>query len=120
MKGLKGVPEYQQSWPMPKNPIPIVVFGAGSIVSDAHLPAYKMSNLPIKGIYDPDHEKAKKLGQIYDIKVFKKVSDATAEKNVVFDLAIPPSAHHEVIEKLPKAPWSIQGPPHINIYDFTN
>ena len=61
MKGLKGVPEYQQSWPMPKNPIPIVVFGAGSIVSDAHLPAYKMSNLPIKGIYDPDHEKAKKL-----------------------------------------------------------
>ena len=59
------MPEYQQSWPMPKNPIPIVVFGAGSIVSDAHLPAYKMSNLPIKGIYDPDHEKAKKLGHHY-------------------------------------------------------
>ena len=102
MKGLKGVPEYQQSWPMPKNPIPIVIFGAGSIVSDAHLPAYKMSNLPIKGIYDPDYEKAKKLGQIYGIEVFKEVSDATAEKNVVFDLAIPPSVHHEVIESIPK------------------
>ena len=53
------MPEYPQSWPMPKSPIPIVIFGAGSIVSDAHLPAYKFSNLPVKGIYDPDYEKAK-------------------------------------------------------------
>ena len=59
---------------MPKNPIPIVIFGAGSIVSDAHLPAYKLSKLPVKGIYDPDYEKAKKLGQIYGIKVFKEAS----------------------------------------------
>ena len=98
---LKAVPEYPQSWPMPKSPIPIVIFGAGSIVSDAHLPAYKFSNLPVKGIYDPDYEKAKKLGQIYNIKVFKEASDAAAEKKVVLDLAIPPSAHGEVIETLP-------------------
>jgi len=102
LKDLKAVPEYKQSWPMPKSPIPIVIFGAGSIVSDAHLPAYKLSNLPVKGIYDPDYEKAKKLGQIYDLKVFKKASDAAAEKDVVFDLAIPPSNHHEVIDLLPK------------------
>ena len=57
------MPEYPQSWPMPKSPMPIVIFGAGSIVSDAHLPAYKFSNLPVKGIYDPDYEKAKKLAQ---------------------------------------------------------
>ena len=91
-----------QEWRKPKKPIPIVIFGAGSIVSDAHLPAYKFSNLPVKGIYDPDYEKAKKLGQIYGLKVFKKASDAAAEKHVVFDLAIPPSNHYEVIDLLPK------------------
>jgi len=99
---LTEVREYKQNWPMPKNPIPIVIFGAGSIVSDAHLPAYKLSKLPVKGIYDPDYEKAKKLGQIYGIKVFKEASAAAAEKNVVFDLATPPSVHFEVIDMLPK------------------
>ena len=108
---MKAVPEYPQSWPMPKSPIPIVIFGAGSIVSDAHLPAYKFSNLPVKGIYDPDYEKAKKLGQIYNIKVFKEASEAAVEKDVVFDLAIPPSAHREVIEILPKnSPVILQKP----------
>jgi len=43
---------------MPKQPLPIVIFGAGSIVSDAHLPAYKLYNLPVEGLYDPDYEKA--------------------------------------------------------------
>ncbi len=99
---MTEVREYKQNWPMPKNPIPIVIFGAGSIVSDAHLPAYKLSKLPVKGIYDPDYEKAKKLGQIYGIKVFKEASAAAAEKNVVFDLATPPSVHFEVIDMLPK------------------
>ena len=99
---MTEVREYKQNWPMPKNPIPIVIFGAGSIVSDAHLPAYKLSKLPVKGIYDPDYEKAKKLGQIYGIEVFKEASAAAAEKNVVFDLATPPSVHFEVIDLLPK------------------
>ena len=102
MRNLTEVREYKQNWPMPKNPIPIVIFGAGSIVSDAHLPAYKLSKLPVKGIYDPDYEKAKKLGQIYGIEVFKEASAAAAEKNVVFDLATPPSVHFEVIDLLPK------------------
>jgi len=102
LRNLTEVREYKQNWPMPKNPIPIVIFGAGSIVSDAHLPAYKLSKLPVKGIYDPDYEKAKKLGQIYGIKVFKEASAAAAEKNVVFDLATPPSVHFEVIDMLPK------------------
>ena len=99
---MTEVREYKQNWPMPKNPIPIVIFGAGSIVSDAHLPAYKLSKLPVKGIYDPDYEKAKKLGQIYGIEVFKEASAAAAVKNVVFDLATPPSVHFEVIDMLPK------------------
>lgn len=35
--------DLNQSWPMPDLPLPIVIFGAGSIVMDAHIPAYLAS-----------------------------------------------------------------------------
>ena len=41
------------AWELPKNKKPIVIIGAGGIVSDAHLPAYKKANFPVRGIYDP-------------------------------------------------------------------
>ena len=50
-----------QSWPLPARPRPIVTFGAGSIVGDAHYPAYRKGGFPIAGLYDPDHDKAKAL-----------------------------------------------------------
>ena len=43
-----------QEWRKPKKPSPIVIFGAGSIVNDAHLPAYKQAGFKVQGIYDPD------------------------------------------------------------------
>ena len=36
-----------QSWPLPANPRPIVIFGAGSIVGDAHFPAYRKAGFPV-------------------------------------------------------------------------
>ena len=51
----------RQWWPKPSNPCPIVVFGAGSIVGDAHLPAYKQGGFPVAGLYDPNAEKAAAL-----------------------------------------------------------
>ena len=36
-----------QEWIKPKKPIPIVIFGAGSIANDAHLPAYELSLIHI-------------------------------------------------------------------------
>ena len=71
---------------MPTQPVPIVIFGAGSIVSDAHLPAYEQNNLPVIGLYDPDYEKAKALGQKFNISVFKDPAEAAAIQNCIFDL----------------------------------
>jgi len=31
--------DLNQSWPLPDRPLPIVIFGAGSIAIDAHIPA---------------------------------------------------------------------------------
>ena len=52
-----------QSWPKPSKPRPIVTFGAGSIVGDAHFPAYRKAGFPVAGLYDPDHAKAEKLAE---------------------------------------------------------
>ena len=32
--------DLNQSWPLPDRPLPIVIFGAGSIVTDGPIPAY--------------------------------------------------------------------------------
>lgn len=90
-----------QSWPKPANPRPIVTFGAGSIVGDAHYPAYRKGGFPIAGLFDPDQAKAQKLAEAWDVKAFASVAEAAAVENAVFDLATPPGRHAEVLKALP-------------------
>ncbi|MCC6777635.1 MAG: gfo/Idh/MocA family oxidoreductase, partial [Hyphomicrobiales bacterium] len=44
--------ELRQSWPRPSTPRPIVIIGAGGIVTDAHLPAYRLAGFPVAGVFD--------------------------------------------------------------------
>ncbi|MCL6705868.1 Gfo/Idh/MocA family oxidoreductase [Pseudomonas sp. R2.Fl] len=90
-----------QSWPLSSKPRPIVTFGAGSIVGDAHYPAYRKGGFPIAGLYDPDHDKAKALADRWGVTAYRTVEDAVAVENAVFDLATPPAAHAKVLSALP-------------------
>ena len=90
-----------QSWPMPSKPRPVVTFGAGSIVGDAHYPAYRKSGVQIAGLYDPDHDKALKLAEIWGTVAFRSVEEAVSVNDAIFDLATPPAAHARVLEALP-------------------
>lgn len=90
-----------QSWPAPSSPRPVVTFGAGSIVGDAHYPAYAKSGVPIAGIYDPDYDKAKKLADAWETVAFRSMDEAVAVEGAIFDLATPPAAHVKVLEALP-------------------
>jgi predicted dehydrogenase len=92
----------QQWWPRPTAPVPIVIFGAGSIVGDAHLPAYKKGGYPVAGIYDPDQQKAQALAQKWGIAAFASFEDALAVGGAVFDLATPPAAHAPILSRLPR------------------
>lgn len=97
----------RQHWPAPATRRPIVIFGAGSIVRDAHLPAYEKGGYQIAGIYDPDREKAAVLGH----PTFASVAEAAAVPGAVFDLATPPAAHAGILAALPEgAPVLIQKP----------
>lgn len=90
-----------QAWAQPSKPRPIVIFGAGSIVGDAHFPAYGKAGFPVAGVFDPDRAKAEKLAAKWSVTAYRSVEEAAAIKDVVFDLATPPAHHAGVLRALP-------------------
>ncbi|WP_430475173.1 Gfo/Idh/MocA family protein [Thalassospira lucentensis] len=94
--------DFRQTIEMPTTKTPVVVFGAGSIVTDAHLPAYRDLNVPVAGIFDPDLNKAQKVASDWGTSVFDTLEQAASQKDVVFDLAVPPAAIVELLEALPE------------------
>lgn len=88
----------------PKEPRPIVVIGAGGIVRDAHLPAYVKAGFPVVAIADLDRDRAQGLADVHDIPDVHGDAGsaiAAAPEGTVFDIALPPEAHVEVLEQLP-------------------
>jgi predicted dehydrogenase len=109
-----------QEWPMPSSPRPIVTFGAGSIVGDAHLPAYRKVGFAVAGLYDPDREKAQKLAGEWGVQAFASVEEAVAVPDAIFDLATPPKAHADILRMLPDgAAALIQKPMGSNLQGAT-
>jgi predicted dehydrogenase len=96
------VSELRQSWPRPSAPRPIVIIGAGGIVNDAHLPAYRMAQLPVAGVFDIDQTKAHAVAAKWDTQAFASLEDAIATPGAVYDLALPPAAHLDVLPKIPE------------------
>jgi len=101
-----------QSWPAPSRPRPIVTIGAGSIVADAHFPAWRKAGYEIEGVFDLDAARAQAVaGKFGDVPVFASLEDAVAVENALFDLATPPAAHASVLRRLPRgAPVLVQKP----------
>ncbi|MGQ7846123.1 Gfo/Idh/MocA family protein [Granulosicoccus sp. 3-233] len=93
---------FRQHWPLASQARPIVIIGAGSIVSDAHLPAYEKAGYRVQGIFDPDLDKARALAGTWGCTAYASMSEAAAAGEVVFDLATPPAAHLGVLQQLPE------------------
>ena len=82
----------------------IYIIGAGGIVNDAHLPAYKMAGFNVQGIFDVNLEKAKATADKFTIpKVFSAFQDMlnAATADTVFDIAVPGCEIVPVLEQLP-------------------
>ncbi len=91
--------------PLPDNPRPILIIGAGGIVRDAHLPAYRRQGWPVVGIVNRGRERAEHLAADFAIPhVYTSLDQAIIEAppNVVFDVALPSPAQAEVIARLPE------------------
>ncbi len=92
----------RQSWPLPSSPQPIVIIGAGGIVSDAHMPAYRLAGFDIAGVFDIDEGRRDATAERWGIRAFASLDEAVATTGAVFDLALPPSAHLDVMAHLPE------------------
>lgn len=106
-----------QRWPLPSKPRPIVIIGAGGIVSDAHLPAYEQAGFTVTGIFDLNKEQAEKTAEQWNIPtVYSTLEEATQSSDVVYDLALPPIAVPATLEVLPdNVPVLIQKPMGLNL-----
>ena len=95
--------DLRQTIAPPARSLPIVIFGAGSIVSDAHLPAYAQAGFAVAGIYDPDFAKADTLAKAYGTRAFATMAEVTALGcGAVYDLAVPPVAIPALLNAVPE------------------
>jgi predicted dehydrogenase len=84
---------------------PITIIGAGGIVRDAHLPAYRLAGFPVHGICDLEPARAKNLADEYGIgRVYSSAAEALrhAPEDGVFDLATPPDAILTILNGMPE------------------
>src|SRR5882724_264614 len=89
---------------LPDARFPVVILGAGGIVKDAHLPAYRLAGFPVDSLTDQILERAQSLAAAYGVKkVFRTASEAVASapSNAVFDIALPASVFAETLRQLP-------------------
>lgn len=91
-----------QAWPRPGAPRPIVIVGAGAIVENAHLPAYRRLGLEVAGLYDRDPARATTLAATWPgARVFTSIEEAAAFPHAIFDVAVPAASTLGVLAVLP-------------------
>ena len=77
---------------LPRRRRPIVGIGAGGIVRDAHLPAYRLAGFQEVAVYDRDRARAEALARDFGIPVVCATlaeAIAAAPADAVFDVACP-------------------------------
>lgn len=95
--------DLRQALPLPATSLPVVIFGAGSIVKDAHLPAYRQLGFTVAGLYDPDQARAAALAEAFGTGTFADMAAATALGTAaVYDIAVPPDAITSILSALPE------------------
>jgi predicted dehydrogenase len=100
--------------PLPHHPRPIVIIGAGGIVNDAHLPAYKQAGFWVTGIYDVDRDKALRTAEKFDIPLVYLTQEDMLDRSprtVVFDVAVPGSQLLPVLKQLPEGSYVLMQKP---------
>jgi predicted dehydrogenase len=99
----------QYSWKdffkLPERKHAIHIIGAGSIVADAHLPAYKKAGFQVASITDLNESRAKSLASKYLIpntysSVIRLLENV--DENDIFDLAVPANIIEQILKLLPK------------------
>ena len=121
MSAAWELPELRQCHPLPSAPRPIVIIGAGGIVNDAHLPAYRKAGFHVLGLFDVDADKARATADRWGIeRVYGSLEQAAAVEDCVFDVAAPPVTHRGILAALePGAVVLVQKPLGLDLAQAT-
>lgn len=90
--------------PVIDSTIPVVIIGAGGIVSGAHLPAYELAGIKVTGIFDIDAGKANTVAKQFGIpNVYTSVEQLVAhnQNNCMYDIAVPGNQIVALLAQLP-------------------
>lgn len=97
-----AIPQLKQAWPEPGARRPIVIIAGGGIVRDAHIPAYNKGGYRVLGVYDVVRSNAEaRAREAGGARVFDSIESATADPDVIFDVASRPEDHLSILEQLP-------------------
>jgi predicted dehydrogenase len=99
-----SIPQVRQALPSPERVHPIVSIGAGGIVRDAHLPAYRKAGFEVFGMVDLDRARAQETADLFGVeRVFADLADAVAAApaDAIFDIAVPADAILGIVSALP-------------------
>lgn len=81
-----------------------MIIGAGGIVRDAHLPAYRLAGFPVAALFDQDGARAAALAKDFGIpRVCATLAEAVAAApaGAVYDCAVPANAILGILQQLP-------------------
>jgi predicted dehydrogenase len=88
----------------------IFCIGAGGIMKNAHLPAYKMEGFEVESIFDVNRETAARLASEFGIpNVCGELKGLSSD--VIYDLATPASAIPDLLEKIPEGSFVLMQKP---------
>ena len=86
------------------NARPIVALGAGNIVREAHIPAYRALGYRYAGFFDLDEEQATRSCALAGSgEVFDSLDDAlTTDPSAIYDIAVPAPAIADLLRQIPR------------------
>ena len=99
---------------LPQHPRPVILVGAGGIVNDAHLPAYKIAGFWVAGIYDVDRDRALQTAGKFDIPLVYYTPEDMLDRSprsAIFDVAVPGSQILPVLRQLPEGAYVLMQKP---------
>jgi predicted dehydrogenase len=104
------VSSFDQSGALQGAPLPIVLVGAGGIMRNAHLPAYRKGGLPVLAVVDREPARAQELAAEWGIRicgatlasVLPQLHGHRIPGPLIFDIAVPAASVLEVLRSIPE------------------
>ncbi len=96
--------------PVPPGDLGIGCVGAGFIMADCHLPAYRAAGYRVVGLHSRTAARAQEVADRHGLHCFPSLAALLADERVeVLDVAVPPDQQRAIIDQICAAPRRVRG-----------